>query len=197
MKYIYILSVGLILITISCNAQDEEKLTYKDFDVQILDNKKKKNDVPENSFQDAVKFLAETQNRIKKNKRADVSDYWNIITIFSNLNESNDNIDIAIKKFMGEESSCEYLISFENYFERYNEYIRFKLTQQLEICKMDTQSKNDESIDIEKYVKTNGLNKNLIETIYQIGVDDQKNRDNEKLQNELDIKNRRKIDSLY
>ena len=187
-----------MLLTVSCKSQELIKFTYEDFDLQIIDYQPKKNKgVSERSFLDALKFVDETQSRIKKNKKADISDYWNILTVFSNLNESNDNIEIALRKFIDEEKSCDYIISFENILDRYQEQIRAKLKERLEMCKKDTQPKNSGSINIEKYAKENTLDKNLVEIINQIGIDDQRNRDNESLQNELDDNNQKKIDSLY
>lgn len=195
MKYSFLIT--LLLLTLSCKSQEHTKFTYEDFDIQILDYKPQKNGVSENSFQDALKFLAETQNRIRKNGKADISDHWNILTVFSNLDESNDNIDIAFKKFVHEERSCDYIISFEDYLDRYKEYISSKLKKRLEICKNNAQPENSQSINVEDYVKENGLDKHLVQTINQINVDDQKNRDNPGLQNGLDINNQKKIDSLY
>lgn len=193
MNKIYLFFVMTLLV--SGNAQ--AKLTLENFNNQILKYQLPTSNVPENGFQEASIFLKETQRRIKKNVKADVSDYWNILTVFSNLNESMDNMDIAFKKFIKEEGSCEYLVSFEKYFEKYNKYLASKMANQLEICSGEDQKISEESIDVEKYAQTNALDVNLLKLISQIGIDDQRDRENEIFQNRLDIINQRKIDSLF
>lgn len=196
MKYRFL--IALILVSISCKSQEQKTFSYEGFELQILNYQPKKNkNVSENSFQDALFFLDEIQNSITRNKKANVSDYWNILTVFNNLNESNNNIDIAFKKFTSEENSCEYILSLEEFFDKYNEYTRIKLNQQFKKCKKNSQTESGESIDTRQYSEANGFDKNLVQIINQIKIDDQKTRDNENLQNKLDAKNQKKIDSLY
>lgn len=190
--------IGLILLITSCVAQEKQsELTYENFDQQILDYKPIQNDAPESSYKDALMFLNETQNRIRKNKKADISDYWNILTVFNNVDESNKYIDIAFKKFIQTEGSCAYLISCEVFFERYNDYIESKLRKQLEVCLNDSQNVKKETINIQEYADKNGLDKSLVAVINQVGIADQKDRYNDEVQNKLDRINQQKVDSLY
>ncbi len=187
----------MLIIGASCTSQEYVMMTYDDFDRQILDYNPQKNAVSEDAYYDALKYLAETQDRIKKNGNIDVSDYWNILTVFNNLDESNANIDVAFKKFVDEERSCEYIVSFEHYFDRYKTSIQSKLRKQLEICKSGIGSSSSESISIEKYAQENGFDKDLVETINRIKIDDQRNRDHQRLQGKYDTNNQKKIDSIY
>lgn len=198
MKHIFL--IGLILSAVSfCKGQEKQqnKFTLENFDVQILNYQPIKNEVNKKYFTDGVIFLEETKKRIRKNNSTDVSDYWNILTVFSNLKESNENIDIAFEKFINTGNSCEYLESFEVFFNKYVKHLQSKMTKQLKICNDNKQTKNKETINIKEYLKENDLNENLVEIIKKIGVFDQKDRYNQKFQNKLDFKNQIKIDSLY
>lgn len=190
--------IGSILLITSCKAQEKQsELTYENFDQQILNYEPEQNGASESLYKDALLFLNETQNRIRKNKKADRADYWNILTVFNNVNESNKYIDIAFNKFIQTEGSCAYLISCEALFEKYNDYIESKFRKQLEVCNNDPQSVKKEAFNIQEYADKNGLDKSLIAVINQIGIADQKDRYNDEVQNKLDLINQQKIDSLY
>ncbi|EHQ04176.1 hypothetical protein [Gillisia limnaea] len=191
--------IGLIFLSISCKGQDEKqnRFTIENFDEQILIYQPVKNELNKNSYADGLRFLEETKKRIIKNNKIDISDYWNILTVFNNLKESNENIDIAFEKFLNTEDSCEYLVSFEEFFDKYTLYIESKMTKELKICNNSVQIKNTKKINVKEYSITNGLDENLVKLIERIGILDQKDRYNEKIQNKLDIKNQKKIDSLY
>ena len=195
MKHIFL--IGLLFLAISCKGQRENQsnFTLENFDKQILNYHPVKNKVNELSYDEGIRFLEETTKRIKKNKSLDISDYWNILTVFSNLKESNENINIAFEKFVNTEGSCEYILSFEKYFDKYVEYLESKMLKQLKICRNIDQTKA--TFNIKEYSKKNDLDENLVELINAIGNSDQKDRYNEGIQNKLDIQNQMKIDSLF
>jgi len=189
----------ICLVTLSCKSQESnsKSFTYENFDTEILNYQPVKNENSQSSFTEGLRFLEETKKRIRKNNGLDVSDYWNLLTVFNNLNESNENIDIAFRKFFDTESSCEYLLSFEKLFDRYTEYLQSKMVDQLKICRTSSHSEKKETINTEQYSKDRGLDKNLVALMNSIGLSDQKDRYNKKFQKELDIKNQLKIDSLF
>lgn len=195
MKRIFL--IGLMIMAVSCNGQIEKqnKLTVANFDVEILNYSPIKNELNKNSYADGIKKLDETKDRIRKRKNIDISDYWNILTIFSELKESNENLNIAFEKVANAQGKCEYIESMEDYFGRYAKYLQPKLAKQLKICKNIDQTK--ETFNIAEYSKKNGLDKSLVKSINQIGILDQKDRYKETIQNKLDIQNQKKIDSLY
>lgn len=189
--------IGLLFLAVSCKGQEknQNKFTLENFDEQILNFKPVKNKTNESSFTDGVTFLEQTTKRIRKNQNMDVSDYWNILTIFSNLKESDENIDIAFEKLVNTGNSCEYLMSFEQYFDKYLDYLKSKMISQLKICNKTEQPK--ESFNVKEYSKTKNLDGKLVELINSIRILDQKDRRNLKSQKQFDIENQLKIDSLY
>lgn len=197
MKHIFLIS--LLILGISCSGQTEnnKKLTVENFDVQILKYEPVKNEFNKKTYEDGLRFLDETKKRIIKNKGLDISDYWNILTVFNNMKESNENIDIAFEKFSNNKNSCEYLISFEELFNKYSKYLEYKMANRLTSCKNSNQTKNIETFNIKEYSTKSHLDENLVQLIREIGIDDQKDRNNNKLQKQLDIRNQVKIDSLY
>lgn len=68
------------------------------------------------------------------------------------------------------------------------------MTNRLKSC---NSNKNIETVNIKAYSIKNHLDENLVQVIREIGIDDQIDRNNNKLQKQLDIRNQIKIDSLY
>lgn len=99
MKHLFL--IALLISGISCNGQtkNNKQLTVENFDVQILKYEPVKNEFNKKTYEDGLRFLEETKKRIIKNDNLDISDYWNILTVFNNMKESNKNIDIALKNF--------------------------------------------------------------------------------------------------
>lgn len=197
MKHIVII-ILIITTSLCCNAQtDKIKFTHENFEEQILKYIPKQNEISKSKFSDGLKFLNETKQRVRKNnKRFDLTDYWNILTIFNNFNETDENIEIAFQKFSEIEGSCEYLISFKSMFNLYKESIRIKMVEQTKLCE-STDNIGKNGVDIEEYIEKRQLNKSLVELIQVIGTNDQKHRNDHSAQKVIDEKNQILIDSLY
>ncbi len=181
------------------------KFTSVNFEKQILMyNAVKYTNVSEKDYNYGVMILRETKDAVKNNpENLNLADYFNILNAFLTLRETKENIDLAFKKFVSFKGSCEYILAFENTFKSNPKYdvLRADYEQQLSKCKPTVNVK--ESFDISEYSKSNKLSLSLIETIYQVDVDDQKYRsyDSAKSMSDgqqlLDRKNQAIIDSLY
>ena len=190
----------LLSLTIACDGQQtqEKGLTTVNFDSQILNYQPTHGDgVHQDKINEAFRLLAEIKGRIKKNKSLDRADYWNLLVVFNDLQKSKENVDVVFEKFVNSEGKCEYLESFQPFFEKFNARLEQKLENQLETCTDDSSSKKEKKSNPRNYARSKGLNENLVEEIHLIGIDDQKDRFKPEIQNPLDIKNQKKIDALY
>lgn len=187
----------LLMCSLYVDAQHAIKFTADDFLLQIESYSPDADGVSASKHADAMMFLSETQKRIKKNTKADVADYWNLLTVFDMVHESTDNIDIVLDKFFRADGSCDYLTSFQKYYERYSQYIQTRLKSQLTICSTKSLKTDRKPFDLDEYVRRNKLDKTLVENIYQIDQDDQVDRYNASVQAPLDAVNQEKIEKLF
>jgi len=194
-----IIIITLLLFNVSCQAQNEFKFDYENFDSQFLSYKAIQNpNITNKDFEFGNMILKETKIAIKNDpENFYVADYLNILSAFLTLKESKENINVAFRKFKDAEGSCQYFIQSEKTIEKDSKYdiIRKDYIKELEKCKSKTVVEKE--FDITEYCKTNSLDLTLVEGINKIKIKDQKERYNEKVQNELDKENQVKIDSLY
>ena len=197
----------LILFAIclySCNAQNANELEYDNFEKQFLNYEPIQNSqVSKKDFDYASMIIKETKSATKNNtENFNLADYFNILSAFLTLKESEKNIKTAFEKFKYADGSCEYVLSFENSINENPKYdiIRADYLKQLKKCKQ--KSITESQLNIEEYCKTNGLDLALVNKVNQVKIDDQKYRNESSIklkseQQELDIKNQGIIDSLY
>lgn len=181
------------------------KFTSDNFEKQVLAYSAVKfTNLSEKDYNYGVMILRETKDAVKNNpENFNLADYFNILNAFLTLREPKENIDLAFKKFVAFKGSCEYILAFENTFKSNPKYdiLRADYEQQLSKCKPTVNVK--ESFDISGYSKSNKLALPLIETIYQVDIDDQKYRSYDLTkqmaggQKVLDKRNQAIIDSLY
>ncbi len=189
---------------IACKAQNEVKFDYDNFERQILSYESNQNsNITQKDFDYGKMILRETKAATKNNpENFNLADYFNILSAFVILQESETNIKIAFEKFKNADKSCGYIIAFENSIEKNPKFdiIRADYRKKLKECKSN--SIGDTEFDIREYCKTNNLDITLVQKINQINIDDQKYRNSESKdfqtkQTELDKKNQKIIDSLY
>ncbi|WP_336070129.1 hypothetical protein [Mesoflavibacter sp. CH_XMU1404-2] len=187
-----------IISTISVLSQSKAKqFTLENFNQEMLVYTPMKNVHSNNNFKNGEKFLEETKTRVKKNGNFDVADYWNILTALDCFNESQENLAVAFAKFVLDERSCEYVVSFEKYFKNYSAFVKSKLEEQLKLCQVEQPKKKNKSFNIKDYAIKNKLDESLVKIINEIDQDDQYDRYNPKIQDKLDLINQQKIDSLF
>ena len=197
------LLVPLILITIlsfKAQAQKDHIFSYQDFENEILKYKPEKRDqVTKEKFDYGVMILNETVKSVKNDAiNFNLADYFNILTAFASLKESDANIKLAFEKFKNAPGSCEYFIIFEKNINGSPIYepIKNAFNAQLALCKSGTMTI---LFDIEDYARKNKLDLNLVKLIQAIELADQKFRTSKDMgkQKPLDLKNQKQIDSLY
>ncbi|KFC19543.1 hypothetical protein IO90_09670 [Chryseobacterium sp. FH1] len=181
------------------------KFTVDNFENQILNyNPNKIPFVSDKDYNYGIMILKETRDSVKnKPENFNLADYFNILMAFLKLNETNENINVAFKKFVNAKGSCEYILAFESSFKNSPNYdiIRENYNQQIAKCQSNTEVEKE--LDISEYSRSNHLNFYLVEKIYNIGINDQKYRSSDRKnglsdsQQVLDKKNQAIIDSLY
>lgn len=197
----------LLFFTISifsCNAQNGAEFEYDNFENQFLSYQPtQSSQISKNDFDYASMIIEETKSATKNNpENFNLADYFNILTAFLTLKESEKNIKTAFEKFKNADGSCEYVLSFENSINKNSKFdiIRADYLEKLKECKQN--SIIEKKFSIEEYCKSNNLDLALVKKINQVKIDDQKyrNESSKELKGEqliLDKKNQEIINSLY
>ncbi len=187
-----------------CNGQNATGFEYSNFENQFLNYEPtKKTQVSKTDFDYALIIIQETKSGTKNNpENFSSSDYFNILSAFLTLKESEENIKMVFQKFETAEGSCDLSMYIEKKVEKNPKYdiIRKDYIRQLEQCKAN--KIQEKTFDIAEYSKTNNLNLNLIKKINNISLDDKayrnkSNDENSSEQRKLDIQNQHAIDSLF
>lgn len=175
--------------------------SYKNFESEILAYKPQpKATVAKEKFDHAVMILNETVKSVKNDpKNFNLADYFNILTAFVTLKESEQNIKTAFEKFKNTPQSCEYFIAFEKNINtnQYYEPIRDAFNEQLKKCKTTTAPAQ---LDHVANAQQEHFDTNLVKVIKEIALNDQKFRNADQVnaqQASLDLQNQKRIDSLY
>ena len=194
----------LIIISISCGAQKGFHFDYNNFEKQFLSYEPvQKSECSKKDFEYGCMIIKETKNAINDNpNNFDIPDYFNALSAFLTLKESEENIMIVFEKFKDAEGSCEYFLSLENSVKKYAKYdiIRENYNKQLKKCKSEFIAEKE--FNITEYCKKNNLNLTLVEEINRVDISDQKYRGNTSMelkikQKKFDNQNQAIIDSLY
>lgn len=197
----------LLFFTISifsCNAQNGAEFEYDNFENHFLSYQPtQSSQISKNDFDYASMIIKETKSATKNNpENFNLADYFNILTAFLTLKESEKNIKTAFEKFKNADGSCEYVLSFENSINKNSKFdiIRADYLEKLKECKQN--SIIEKKFSIEEYCKSNNLDLALVKKINQVKIDDQKyrNESSKELKGEqliLDKKNQEIINSLY
>ncbi len=195
----------LTVATISnCNAQTNFKFEYDKFENQVLNYSPNQNqNVSNRDFNYGKMILEETKTATKnKPENFNLADYFNVMSAFLSLKESEANIMMAYKKFKNTEGSCEYFIAFKKQINESKKYdaIRVRYNEDLQHC--NESGTSEEIFSIREYCEQNNLEFELVLLINEIKLNDQKYRiKKEKNWNEkqsiLDEHNQKLIDSIY
>jgi len=174
------LPIIFLIIASSCKGQEsnQTEFTYKNFEKQIISYKPNQNkDVSKKDFDYGLMILNETKNTVNGNFDSfNLANYFNILSAFLTLKESDKNIKIAFEKFKNANNSCEYFISFERLVAKNPKYniIRTEYNSILKKCKSNQVDKSE--FNIEKYISKNKFNSKLVRLIQKINLADQKYR---------------------
>jgi hypothetical protein len=198
---IFLLITG---ITISCELVGQIQLTYDNFENQIINYEPKQNsNVTDDDYNYGLMILGDIKNGVKNDPaNFNLTNYFNVLSAFLTLKESEENIKLAFRKFVDAEGSCDYVVSFESSIRKNKKFdiIIDEYDKQLLICKQTVNE--EEELNIPEYCKINNLDNDLVETINRISIADQKyrhgNTENLKTkQKPIDRLNQKSIDSLY
>ncbi|WP_232123756.1 hypothetical protein [Tenacibaculum finnmarkense] len=187
----------ITMLSLSCNAQDETKFEYNNFEKQFLNYQPTQNsNTSKKDFDHGKMIISETKALLKGDPEDFyISDYYNILSAFLSLKESRENIMIVFQKFKDSDGSCSYFLRLEPKIKNPKyDIIRDDFEREIINCKSST---IQEVFDLEKYCISNNLDIKLVEIIQAIDSDDQKDRLNHGTQAKLDKKNQVLIDSLY
>ena len=193
-----LISLLFLISTLSCSGQTSRITFVNDsYEEQIVNYTPVNSGQAEEKYKNALILLEETKKRIEKNNnKFDVADYWNLLVVLNELNETENNLIVAFEKLNAADGSCDYLTSFQRTFNSFTFVIEQKLTNAANICL----GKATPAFNMDNYIESNNLDKSLVTLINTIGINDQKYRtDNtrQKEQRKLDSLNQNSIDSLY
>lgn len=202
MKY-YILILSIISIFPS-RAQNGTEFEYHNFELQFLSYEPaQKSQISKKDFDYASMIIKETKSATKNNPgNFNLADYFNILSAFLTLKESEKNIKTVFEKFKDADRSCEYVLSFENDINKNPKFdiIRADYLKKLKECKSNAFV--EKKFNIDEYCTSNTLDLALVKLIHQVQIDDQKHRNESSKelktqQQKLDRKNQKIINSLY
>ena len=138
-KHLFIL---FIISIYSCNAQDRTEFEYLNFEIQFLSYEPKQNSqISKTDFDYANMIITETKSATKNNPESfSSSDYFNILSAFLTLKESEKNIKIAFQKFEMAEGSCEFSLYVEKKVQKNEKYdiIRADYLELVKECKSNS-----------------------------------------------------------
>jgi len=202
MKNLFSLTISFFFITIIYS--QETDFTFENFENEFLKYQPiQKENVSDNSFSFAKTVIEETKKSVANNGNIyKFPNYWNIATAFSTLKENKGYIEIAFRKAIKFDKVCQYIKVFENEKNHFNKYI--PEIYELQRTKCDNKKTVNKPIRLEDYSIENNLNLNLVKLMSKIRISDQfyrgsdfEYKTNLFKQNELDLNNRRIIDSLF
>lgn len=195
---IKLVNLLFLVSTFACSGQTNRTIFINtSYEEQIVNYTPVNSGLTEEKYKNALKLLKETKKRIEKNNnKFDVADYWNLLVILNELNETENNLIVAFEKLNTADGNCDYLTSFQKTFKSFPFLIEQKLTNAANICF----GKTTPAFNLDNYIEVNNLDKSLVALINTIGINDQKYRTDDtkqKEQRKLDSLNQNSIDSLY
>lgn len=194
-----LLIIGLTIIEIESPAQSS--FTERDFEHQVLDYQPEQR-VSDKAFSYAEMILRETKSATDNNpSNFNVADYFNVLSAFLTLEESDENIQLAFQKFVNAEGSCEYLTNFERKVAETEKYDPIREDFMKEAARCKASPNLHKSFNPDTYAYENGLDASLVKAIYRVKLQDQHYRDAggdpDPRQMALDRDNQEIIDQLY
>lgn len=201
--------VIFLIISIHLNSKaqlESSTLNSQDYEKQILTYEPAKRDsVSTKQYEKGVLILRNTKDAVENNpENFNSTDYFNILSAFLTLKESDLNLNLAFKKLKESENSCYVFINYEPLIKDIpkwkriiNDFSDFSLK-----CKAKKEQKRE--FNIQEYCEVNTLNLELVKKIESISKNDKLYRKSMDLykrelknQSLLDKANQSLIDSLY
>jgi hypothetical protein len=197
MIYRIALFASLFLLTIFSFGQSG--MSLKNFERDVLDYTPEQR-VSDKAYSYGMMILSETKKATKNDpQNFNLADYFNVLSAFLTLSESEENVDAAFEKFVQADGSCEYIIAFRDKFLENEKYVpvRSKYVRELERCSLPSGNGKPKIGSINEF----GGNDELQQAIRVIKEKDQRYRKigegSGQKQRELDLQNQAEIDKLY
>lgn len=195
----------LLALSFLLSAQDSATpFTESGFESQVLDYAPPHREgVDDKAYEFGTMVLRETVRQTNDDTgNFTVSDYFNVLTGFLSLQESEEAINLAFERFLRAPGACEYLRYFyEEHIKNKEKYAPIILRWEVEMARcVETGEGIMENLDAEQYAKENGFDLPLVLLLDEVAERDRRHRkkkyDADK-QMPLDRENERIIDSLY
>ncbi len=195
----------IAILTFNYQAEGQFVFSYNNFEKEIIDyTPTQKENVEDREYNYGLMILDEIKNGVKNDPdNFNLANYFNALSAFLTLKESDENIKLAFTKFKESDGSCEYIVSFENTILSNRKYdpIIIEYNKQLEICKSMANNEIEE-FNISEYCRKHSLDENLVIAIVRISDADQKYRKDDTgnfktKQKLIDKQNQKSIDSLF
>ncbi|MDO1499914.1 hypothetical protein Q2T40_07205 [Winogradskyella maritima] len=196
-----ILSVLFFLSFVLLQAQSTS-LSDSNFEQDILSFQPEKNSVSEKDFNYGKMIIDEIKKATEnKPENFNCADYFNVLSAFLSLNESEEHINLAFKKFYESKDSCDYFL-IEGFFKSKKfDGLRPQIEKRIAICRASKSASKAPVFNLEDYIAKHDLNEDLVRLMDKINKTDGKFR---KLtdtdwskQRPLDLENQRVVDSLF
>ncbi|MCZ4696430.1 hypothetical protein [Ancylomarina euxinus] len=196
--------VLLLILNFSCYAQNEIQFEYNSLVNQFMSYQPvQKSNVSDLDFNKGIMLVRETKKALQDNpNNVTYVDYFNMMSAFLSLKESQANIMVAFEKLKNADGSCELFLYTEKHIENNPKYDIIREAYNKELLKCKSKTTEELEFNILEYCNTNDLDYDLVEKIVLINDADKKYRKRKTIRDypehkELDIHNQALIDSLY
>ncbi|MGB6037297.1 MAG: hypothetical protein WBG42_13575 [Cryomorphaceae bacterium] len=187
-------AIGFCQTDLNAGNFETAMLTYKPI---------KKADLPDKNFNYGSMIISEMQSDVSNDEKGyNRADYFNVLSAFLTLQESEENIKLAFEKFSQAEGACEYFTSFEDKVRQSDKYnlIRDEWLERADACKKSDKPKV--TFNPSEYSRKHKLNLEVVKLIAEIENRDQLYRggdlvDKSGQQQKADLQNQILIDSLF
>lgn len=198
------ISISTVLLTLSFVSIQAQSTSLSDsnFEQDILSFQPKLNSVSEKDFNYGKMIINEVKTATENNpENFNRADYFNVFSAFLSLNESDDHINLAFKKFYESNGSCDYFLSEGLFKSKKYDGLRPQIEKRIAMCSASTNDPKAPVFNLEDYIENNDLDEDLVRLMDKINKTDGKfrklaNTDWSK-QRPLDLENQRVVDSLF
>jgi hypothetical protein len=197
-------AVCILYLTLPPDIRAQTPLNAENFEsLMIAYRPVQKPEVSDKDFNHGKMILDEMQSAVSQDVLAfNRGDYFNILSAFLTLNESEKNIQLAFEKFSSSEGACEYFIALESKVEQNKKYdpVRAQFLKKVAACKKGKPEEN--AFSVKAYCQEHQLNQELVRLMMEINRRDQESRSMDSNLSaaegrRADAANQEKIDSLY
>jgi len=197
MTYQNILITPLLFFALSIFGQ--KSISPSSFEQDVIEYTPEQR-VSDKRYSYGMMILSETKKATNTDPaNFNLADYFNVLSAFLTLDESEENINAAFEKFVQADGSCEYIVAFEDKFLENEKYgpVRAKYIKELKKCRATSTGGGPQK---GSFKEPSGVDE-LQGVMLAIKEKDQRYRSlgegRSKKQKELDRQNQADIDSLY